>query len=111
MHMRVWRWARRRGRQLPPHSAACAQLAEPHVCAAAQFGGAMVVLGFESSASAFMMTISDVTITGCSAEAGREEAVRARHVAQRGPSVGGAGVTGVPRVACGVDVRTRLANL
>ena len=86
------------------------QLAEPRVCAASQYGGAMFVYGNDDSA--LTMTISDVTITGCSAEAGGDGGVRARHAAQWGPSVGGAGVTGagVPRVACGVDVRTRLAS-
>ena len=34
----------------------------------------------------------------------------ATYVAQLGPSVGGAGVIGVPRAACGVDVHTRLAR-
>ena len=75
------------------------QLAEPRVCAASQYGGAVLVFGFADSA--LTMTISGVTITGCSAEAGGHYAVRARHAAQRGPSVGGAGVkrARVPRVA------------
>ena len=58
------------------------QLAEPRVCAASQEGGAMFVFGYADSA--LTMTISGVTITGCSAEAGGDYGVRARHAAQRG---------------------------
>ena len=62
------------------------QLAEPRVCATSQLGGAMFVLGY--SDSAFTMTITDVTITGCSAEAKEDGGVRARHVARSRASVG-----------------------
>ena len=53
--------------------------------------------------SAIAMTISGVTISGCSAEAGGDGGVCCRHAAQRGPSVGGAGVKGARAGrACGV---------
>ena len=72
---------------------ASAAAAPPHVPTAgraafvrhSQLGGAMAVFGY--GVSAFTMTISDVTITGCSAEAGGDYGVRSRHVAQRGSSV------------------------
>ena len=61
------------------------QLAEPRVCAASQQGGAMYVGG--NGDSTLTMTISNVTITGCSAEAGGDYGVRSRHIAG-GPPLG-----------------------
>ena len=86
IHARAWRWARRCGRRLPPrppHQRAC--LAEPRACAASQWGGVMSVGG----SSTITVTISGGAISGCSAVAGRNGAVRARHAAQRGPSLEG----------------------
>ena len=65
------------------------QLAEPRACAASQVGGVMCVIGHDDSA--ITATISDGAISGCSAVAGGDVGVRARHVAQRGPSLGGGG--------------------
>ena len=90
-------------------SLACPQLAEPRACAASQNGGVLYMKGDADSAIA--VTISNGVITNCSAVA-EGYAVRARHAAQRRPSLGGAGgrqAWGV-RVACGVGVRMRLAR-
>ena len=90
-------------------SLTCPQLAKPRACAASQFGGVLYVDG--TADSAITVTISNGVITSCSAVAGGDAVVRARHAAQRGPSLGGAGgrqACGV-RVACGVGVRMRLA--
>ena len=69
-------------------SLACPQLAEPRACAASQLGGVLSVYG--NADSAITVTISNGVITNCSAVA-RRYAVRARHAAQQGPSLGGVG--------------------
>ena len=67
-------------------SLACPQLAEPRACAASQYGGVLYVRGEDDSAIA--VTISNGVIINCSAVAGGGYGVRARHAAQRGPSLG-----------------------
>ena len=63
------------------------QLAEPRAYSASQWGGVMLVEGYDSCI--ITATISNGAISGCSAVAGGNMAVRARHAAQRGPSLGG----------------------
>ena len=73
-----------------PLARAC--LAEPRACAASQGGGVMDVAGYDSCV--ITATISDGAISGCSSVAGVDDAVRARHAAQRGPSLGWWGEVG-----------------
>ena len=68
-------------------SLACPQLAEPRACAASQLGGVLYVRG--DADSTITVTISNGVITSCSAVAGADFTVRARHLAQRGPSFRG----------------------
>ena len=79
--------ARVAGRLLPLFSPACSQLGQAaRVCAASQAAGALCIRIREDST--VTMSITDGVITGCSVEAGRDNAVRFQHVAQRESSVG-----------------------